>query len=109
MKLYPLKPIVTSNPRLAKEYNAHPDSVFSTSACLTPQEVLSLVRRGALFDAIVLVNGEGEPVVEEIGDPSNWDNEIMPAVRRVSITANGAMAVVQLLEIVQGRNAAYGA
>ncbi|HLQ26458.1 MAG TPA: hypothetical protein VK138_11345 [Acidiferrobacterales bacterium] len=109
MNIYPLKPVVTSNPRLTRDYNANLYSVFSISACLTSREAIDLLRSGAIFDSITLVNGEGEDLIAEMGDVENWDAEIMPFIYRTSITATGEKAVSQLHEVIMERHCIYGA
>src|SRR5229473_1496092 len=104
MNIYPLRPVVTSNPQLSRNYNADLYSVFLTSACLTSQEAIDLLRSGAIFDSVTLVNGEGEDLIAEMGDVENWDTEIMPFVYRTSITATGEKAVSQLHEVIMERH-----
>lgn len=94
--LYPLKPVISCDPLLAQRYNADPQSVLLTSACLTSAEATTLLAQGAIFQDIVLVNGAGEDVVALLGDANTWDSEIMPSVRRTSIIAAPEIAVAKL-------------
>ncbi len=94
MKLYPVKPVITSNPQLASSYNTHPVSGLLASACLTVDEASRLLQDGALFDTILLLNGEGEDVVNRIGgDKEAWDNEIMPSIKRLVVPMDANQAV----------------
>lgn len=105
---YPIKPIISSDKQLAANYNNDPKSAHLLSACLTPTEAADLLAQGAVFQDLVLVNGEGEELLSAIGDPFNWDLEIMPYVKRATISAPPDRAVAQLHEIIQQTLAVCG-
>ena len=88
MQPYPLNPVVTSDPSLTSKYNAHPASDNLISACLSPDRVEQLLKEGAQFETMVFINGEGEALINQIGDVEHWDNEFMPRIERLKITTD---------------------
>jgi hypothetical protein len=82
--IYPLKPVITTNAALGAIYDDHPWSVFYTSACLKPQAAAALLDEGAVFDTVVLLNGEGAELVERLVPAGSYDPELYPKVIQVS-------------------------
>jgi hypothetical protein len=97
---YPLNPVVSSNTVLAASYNKSLASASLMSECLTPHQVLDLIGRGARFNSIVLVNGEGRNLLGKLGDPRQWDEETMPKVRSVWIDPHAEEAVEELCNAI---------
>jgi len=62
--IYPLNPVITSNPAFASLYDMHPLSLYLISECLTPSEAARLLDEGAVFDTVVLLGGEGKGLHE---------------------------------------------
>lgn len=99
--LYPLKPVITSNPSLTYEYNTHLTSAFLISACLTARQVAELLDNGAKFDALVLVDGEGEELIARMGDPKSWDSETMPEIQKISLAQSESNPIAEIHKILQ--------
>jgi hypothetical protein len=91
--IYPLKPVVCDEPRWKAIYDRHPESVQMASACVSADEVRSLLAQGARFEAIVLLNGAGE------GLPVSSD---MP-VERLRIDAGRPGAVGEVHDALTDR------
>jgi len=106
--LYPLKPVISSNRELANKYNKSMASVMLTSACLTPDEASRLLSEGAVFSQIVLINGDGEQLPSQIGDPNNWDDELMPTIKRVSLDASSPDAIKKLHRMLNDKTHILG-
>ena len=106
--LYPLKPVISSSRELAHKYNESMASVMLTSACLTPDEASKLLSEGAVFNQIVLVNGDGEQLPSQIGDPNNWDNEVLPTIKRVSLDTSAPDAIKKLHRMLNDKTNIVG-
>lgn len=99
-KTYPLNPVISSNRVLAANYNASMVSATMMSECLSPQEALELINNGAKFNSIVFVNGEGKRLIEKIGDPKNWDEETMPAIKSVWLNPHAKEAIEEIYDVL---------
>jgi len=94
--IYPLKPVITSNAALGAIYDDHPTSVYYISACMTPQAAVALLDEGAKFQALVLLNGEGEELAERLLPPGDYDPELYPRIERMNLSEANAAAVSAL-------------
>ncbi|HEX7635758.1 MAG TPA: hypothetical protein VF427_10820 [Noviherbaspirillum sp.] len=82
---YPLKPVITNDKRLAALYDNHPESIDMISACLTPEEANRLLDQGAVFDSVVVLNGDGEQLIQRLVPMTeDYDEALFPQV--VSVT-----------------------
>jgi hypothetical protein len=99
--IYPLKPIITSNSALGAIYDDHPWSVYYTSACMTPQAAAALLDRGAHFDTVVLLNGEGAELLERLVPKGDYDPELYPRVTTLSLPGAGPDAVKAIHRAIQ--------
>jgi hypothetical protein len=97
---YPLNPVVSSNTVLAANFNRSLASATVMSECLTPHQLLDLIDRGARFQSIVLVNGEGKTLLQKIGDPRQWDEERMPKIKSVWLNPHAEQAVEELCSAI---------
>ncbi len=93
---YPLKPVITSNSILASLYDDHPDSVTLTSGCLTPAQAAQLLEQGVIFDTVVLLNGEGDELMERLVPREPCDQELFARVTRIDVPVIDQEAVVQI-------------
>src|SRR5437868_1830178 len=93
---YPLKPIITNDPALARLYDDHPDSLTLTSGCLTPAQASSLLEQGAIFDTVVLLNGQGTELLERLVPKEACDQELYARVERLELPAINPDAVLQI-------------
>src|SRR5206468_933606 len=100
---YPLKPIITNDPALARLYDDHPDSLTLTSGCLTPAQASSLLEQGAIFDTVVLLNGQGTELLERL-----VLEEAFKARRLGGRTLYTSEGLEQLERIEQLKDAEYG-
>ncbi|SRR6266545_4745141 len=105
---YPLNPVVSTNTVLAANYNKSLASATMMSECLTPHKLLDLIKRGARFHSIVLVNGEGKNLIAKMGDPKNWDEETMPKIKSVWLNPHAKEAVDELCDIVGNKKLGAG-
>jgi hypothetical protein len=81
--IYPLKPVITSNRAFAALYDLHPHSLFHISGCLTPSEAESLIDQGAVFDTVVLLNGEGEELIARLTTDVDPQDQRFSRVERI--------------------------
>ena len=94
-QIYPLKPVVTSNPLLAAQYNANPLSSFLISECLSPKVVSDLLADGAKFDTLYLVGDDGNDIVCPMG--------AMPKVKRIYLPSKDLEnAIGAIHDAIQG-------
>lgn len=64
--IYPLRPVVCDEPHWKAVYDSHPGSIQIASACVSTSEAQGLLADGARFEAIVLLNGAGEGLLEKL-------------------------------------------
>lgn len=101
--VYPLNPIVSSNPQLVEAYNTHPDSMMLMSECFTPEQLRTLINDKATFNKLVLVDREGADCLPLMGDMTNWDNELMPLVEQVALSSDIDELVTQIHNVISVR------
>jgi hypothetical protein len=99
-KKYPLNPVVTTNTVLAENYNKSLASATVMSECLSPHQLLELIKQGKRFNSIVLVNGEGKGLLERMRDPKHWDEETMPRITSVWLNPHAKEAVEELCSVI---------
>jgi hypothetical protein len=95
--IYPLRPIITSDTALGALYDDHPWSVFNISACMTPQAAAALLDRGAVFDGVVLLNGEGRELIERLLPQGDYDPEVHPRVEQLELAAAAGPQAVKAI------------
>lgn len=84
LNVYPLRPVVSDEPRWKAAYDAHPASIDFASACVSSLEAGSLLAQGAEFEAVVLLDGAGERFAEDL------------AARQAALHADRRTLVVRL-------------
>jgi hypothetical protein len=90
LTLYPLRPVVTSNPTLLPQYDDHPESISLVSIRMAPEEVIRLIDAGASFEAIVVaddVPAELQRRFDAAGEQSGGSLH----VERISLAEDGAV------------------
>ncbi len=95
MKAYPLRPVITNDPHLPSLYNDHPVSVFLTSSCLTPTEASKLMDDGAVFETVVLLDDDGEELVNRI-NATGGDPELTSRVERIRLSNRISEDITQI-------------
>lgn len=98
--------MITSKRSLALKYNEHLASSYLISQCITPEDAAELLERGAVFNELVLVDGEGEELLPKIGDVRNWDDETMPYIRRLSLGSDEDEDVRKIHQLIEEANRA---
>jgi len=56
-------------------YDNHPESIDFISACLTPSEMSGLLDKGAVFDSIIFLNGEGQELLPRVSPRDSTEDE----------------------------------
>lgn len=104
LELYPTRPVVSNNAALLASYNAHPDSPLMGSQCLTSDQALSLLDKGAKFEAIVCIDKDGVEVLSKIGHDASSDVEFDTRVEYFSMEAAPDIDVDAIHSKVKGEN-----
>jgi hypothetical protein len=90
LNLYPLNAVVTNDPALPALYDDHPASINLISACLTPQELDSLLDQGAIFQSVVFINDEGKQLISRLSPVNEQDDDVrFPAVHLINLERIG--------------------
>jgi len=84
------------NPSLASRYNDHPGSHNLVSKCLSPQEALTLIDAGAVFESVVLIDGAGEELVSRINPSGSADINFAPKIERLALGDASPEAITRI-------------
>lgn len=103
METYPLAPVVTAWQFLANEYNGNFLSNYMLSSCIDSQQFSDLVRNGAKFAKIIIVDDEGQSLLPLIGESFNWNEELMPTIIKYRIQSDDIhKAVLDIHTLIAG-------
>lgn len=83
--VYPLRPVVCDEPRWKAAYDEHPVSIQLASACISTPEAKRLLAEGAQFEAVLLLNGAGAELIDELKARLGEDRDIELPVDRVRL------------------------
>ena len=102
LAIYPLRPVICDEPKLAEIYNNNPSSIDLLSACLTEDEAQRLLDQGALFDSVLLLGGSGSALRARLTGIPDYDPAVDPIVRTLNETPAeiDAAATVALIHTV---------
>lgn len=108
MEIFPLNPVITSNPILTSHYNKDLKNSYLLSECLTLNQVEKLLEQNAVFNKLIFVNGEGEELVAQLGDINNWDNELMPLFEHYRYTGDNNKAIEEIHNLLKANRTTAG-
>ncbi len=105
--IYPLNPVITSNPAFASLYDMHPLSLYLISECLTPSEAARLLDEGAVFDTVVLLGGEGKELADRLASEEDSQAQTFAQVERIDLPAVDEQAVNEVHRVLKGHTAQW--